>query len=491
MSDDWRNPAELPLDWMPLRRAASKVGRNDPCPCGSGKKYKRCCEAKDRAREASPYAGMTMDEALEDPGRHGDPRIIEKIPEDKLAGLKQESLSPAQLVALMHRFAELARWPEAEAALETLAERGQREEQEPVVEQARAELVRRLLIAREAERVAAQVERVVQPADGKDPLFAAAGLAASAMREQGGALQQLDDLLRYELDHGPCMLEISDMLRSGGNPALALALLRATRFEQLADAEIDLMSEDAETVRSELALPAQDPVIGAHLELLERLEEERARPDLLEVKSEQNAELLAKLREARQTLRDLEAERAAAESASSPTAAHGAETRSDSRGVSALKRKVDELKAEIRAQQEERRELRERLRSSEGEESAGSAQPGRSTASAASEVDGPGESLPDQRPVRPVLFSEAFQRSLAGIEPRLSLKSQEQAIRFASYDPAIWRHAKKLADFDDLYSLRVGIHHRLLLRRSAEGGVEVRELVTRERHDALVSRYRG
>ena len=21
-----------------------KAGRNDPCPCGSGKKYKRCCE---------------------------------------------------------------------------------------------------------------------------------------------------------------------------------------------------------------------------------------------------------------------------------------------------------------------------------------------------------------------------------------------------------------------------------------------------------------
>ena len=24
-------------------RAATKVGRNDPCPCGSGKKYKKCC----------------------------------------------------------------------------------------------------------------------------------------------------------------------------------------------------------------------------------------------------------------------------------------------------------------------------------------------------------------------------------------------------------------------------------------------------------------
>ncbi len=24
----------------------AKTGRNDPCPCGSGKKYKQCCEAK-------------------------------------------------------------------------------------------------------------------------------------------------------------------------------------------------------------------------------------------------------------------------------------------------------------------------------------------------------------------------------------------------------------------------------------------------------------
>ena len=24
-----------------------KIGRNDPCPCGSGKKYKKCCLRKD------------------------------------------------------------------------------------------------------------------------------------------------------------------------------------------------------------------------------------------------------------------------------------------------------------------------------------------------------------------------------------------------------------------------------------------------------------
>jgi preprotein translocase subunit SecA len=26
----------------PFVRAGEKVGRNDPCPCGSGKKYKHC-----------------------------------------------------------------------------------------------------------------------------------------------------------------------------------------------------------------------------------------------------------------------------------------------------------------------------------------------------------------------------------------------------------------------------------------------------------------
>jgi len=27
----------------PYRRETPKIGRNDPCPCGSGKKYKKCC----------------------------------------------------------------------------------------------------------------------------------------------------------------------------------------------------------------------------------------------------------------------------------------------------------------------------------------------------------------------------------------------------------------------------------------------------------------
>jgi preprotein translocase subunit SecA len=41
-------PAQAPKEQkvqkpVTVKREEPKVGRNDPCPCGSGKKYKACC----------------------------------------------------------------------------------------------------------------------------------------------------------------------------------------------------------------------------------------------------------------------------------------------------------------------------------------------------------------------------------------------------------------------------------------------------------------
>jgi tetratricopeptide (TPR) repeat protein len=51
--------------------AAGKVGRNDPCPCGSGRKYKHCCESKPPAADPlaaraqpSPAASKVKAEAM-------------------------------------------------------------------------------------------------------------------------------------------------------------------------------------------------------------------------------------------------------------------------------------------------------------------------------------------------------------------------------------------------------------------------------------------
>lgn len=34
----------------PFKRSRPLPGRNDPCPCGSGKKFKHCCELQHRIK---------------------------------------------------------------------------------------------------------------------------------------------------------------------------------------------------------------------------------------------------------------------------------------------------------------------------------------------------------------------------------------------------------------------------------------------------------
>ena len=45
-----------------------KPGRNDPCPCGSGKKYKHCCLERDRTAELAPAVRQRV--ALQDQKAH-------------------------------------------------------------------------------------------------------------------------------------------------------------------------------------------------------------------------------------------------------------------------------------------------------------------------------------------------------------------------------------------------------------------------------------
>lgn len=42
-----------------------KLGRNDACPCGSGRKYKKCCQAADDAREREAEAARRAKPAID------------------------------------------------------------------------------------------------------------------------------------------------------------------------------------------------------------------------------------------------------------------------------------------------------------------------------------------------------------------------------------------------------------------------------------------
>jgi len=56
---DGDGAGEVSID-LPIRRSLPKVGRNEACPCGSGKKYKNCCGAShNRALRQGPTASAS------------------------------------------------------------------------------------------------------------------------------------------------------------------------------------------------------------------------------------------------------------------------------------------------------------------------------------------------------------------------------------------------------------------------------------------------
>jgi len=40
------NEEEFKPSSLPVVRSQERIGRNDPCPCGSGRKFKKCCYGK-------------------------------------------------------------------------------------------------------------------------------------------------------------------------------------------------------------------------------------------------------------------------------------------------------------------------------------------------------------------------------------------------------------------------------------------------------------
>lgn len=122
----------------------AKTGRNDPCPCGSGAKYKRCCLPRDeaaaaetaatRAAEQPPPRDRAMRDALVE--RLAGHFVAEQDDDD---GLTEASNLPVDLIHAgkldeAEKAARdlLARYPEVHDGLERLAAvyeaRGDREQ---------------------------------------------------------------------------------------------------------------------------------------------------------------------------------------------------------------------------------------------------------------------------------------------------------------------------------------------------------------------------
>ncbi len=68
-----------------------KIGRNDPCPCGSGKKYKACCLQK----ETSKYSGGKRKFAAKWINAPLLPNLVERTFGKSIAGSDEKFVPPS------------------------------------------------------------------------------------------------------------------------------------------------------------------------------------------------------------------------------------------------------------------------------------------------------------------------------------------------------------------------------------------------------------
>ena len=125
-----------------LKRAIPKAGRNDPCPCGSGKKFKQCCDGKISTGDQYEVGGVTLSDAVSHPELILTTRRICEMRSHELYALDSKLLIPklAEMVAV-----RLTRFHEFSRAIEVLQVIGR----EAVSENALDEIAFELLEARE------------------------------------------------------------------------------------------------------------------------------------------------------------------------------------------------------------------------------------------------------------------------------------------------------------------------------------------------------
>jgi hypothetical protein len=94
----------------------AKIGRNDPCPCGSGQKYKRCCLPRDEAAAVARARALEREQAA---------GLLASVEDD---GLDEASNSVIDLIDVgrldeAEQAAQdlLARYPEVHDGLERIA----------------------------------------------------------------------------------------------------------------------------------------------------------------------------------------------------------------------------------------------------------------------------------------------------------------------------------------------------------------------------------
>ena len=473
------------------RRAVDRVGRNEPCPCGSGKKYKRCCAAKDqeRLRDSSDVAGVTRAELrvhLED---HLTLERVQSLRAHELARLDPRRIDPALHGIVLNR---LIQFEEFDALVDFFEAVGADRTPGHVLDAVYA-----ALHAGKPDTAKAFVKMAPVPdADwlGFSERLLAAGIDSSP------ALDLLEAEARRRIDASA--VDVACDLLSGPWPCVGILVARGVApLAQPWDREI--LFEEIGLARDRLDLPALDPTEGMEdlwgwSEEAELYDDARLLPArepaapaapsqdevaqrMLEEKEAELARLRRELAELHRNL-DERLDRVTGEETSASAAAEPVPA--DDPRVARLRERVGHLRNELSQRHAERNQLRRQLERTLKRVDALEAERGsveRRPDADAADDDSDAES--DEARVALSFRIPVFSRRFRSSADRLPDPVRRRAVivtgRIAAGDESAFRGTRRLRLGHDLYRQRVGREHRLIFRMHAQE-LEAIDLVPRK-----------
>lgn len=481
-----------------VRRPIPKLGRNEPCHCGSGKKYKKCCFAKDqeRLRDASEYVGATRSELKHNPGLVDDPGIIDELRAYELKRLQPVDLGTRQLIAGYRRALEFGL---RELAFDMLVERQGRDAQEEFDPGHFDDLLEAVLAAGDLD-LARAIKAHCQGHEWYQP---------SAIAFRFELLEQPEHFTTLERDCRNAVCE-----RVGDDPLIEDPLIRlaydfahqlpglATVFARAAILsnperrfDNEMLLEVIRDARVDLDLEANDDPAEAWYDWIE----ERSRIEAREREdNRQLSDLSAKLqnsrkeieknrhalRESEQLAEELTNKLALTREAALSVGEPKVQNADQEHKLQLLRAKVEDLKAIIDGQQEERGRLRKMLADERNRQSP-SPTPTVNGDNGKKEEESP---QPHGRPIPPE-FSADFHKSCRALPPATISKALLAAGRFAAHDSEIWRKTKPLERLPGYYRIRVDASHRLLLYWRAGQELRILDLIPRQELESWIKRH--
>jgi hypothetical protein len=454
-------------------RVAPTVGRNEPCPCGSGLKYKRCHGATESAVAPSPVPGMSWDEYVTTGGARMTADDIAALSLRDLARVDQKTLRDPALAATVRRYTHARLFDRAVGAIGEFERRG------AVDDELRVEVLTEALDANAIDTANAQLQRMTDKAK--------AGLRRLEIDLRVGAPGALDELIKAAdgvLADDATTLPLSQLLLRAV-PALGVLVARGSLRQGKRDANWDLMW-DIEYMRIFREMTIGDPVMDLYF-ALHRDDQDAPGTAEQHRAAAAAAELRNSLRLASIRLDDLEQQLAAQQAQLAAAREHVANKpvlqQSEPRDLERerrLERKVVELSGLVAEGNAERAELRVQL--------ATLATTPRGASKAAQQqrqqpADDDDSDLEEEVELEVGLTIPNLSRSVRDALLEVQRSVGAEALRtigaLAAGDPASWHRVKQARSMKPpLLMARIGIHYRLLFRVEAPS-LEVLELIQR------------